>query len=384
MYASQPATIDAVACRVGCADLDAARAGSTVRLRGSAMAAVDQVTFLGGPGPEDDVQAKPSRVNRAFVDVRVPARAVGGPLRLFNLDGAPSAPSAALDIDRGPTTVAAAGSVPAVQAKLNGRKVFAGSKAGAQLSYLVADQKGANVVVQVTRATDGVVVGQWAPGVVASGTVQTVSWDGKDSSGKAAPEGRYEFRVYTSDPAATPAVAPAPAPAASPVAASAQPATAKKAQAAPVPTAAAPFLLVDHKFPVRGKHTYGEGPAAFGAGRGGHSHQGQDVMAACGTPLVAARGGTIKIKQTQALAGNFVVIDEDGTDVDAVYMHLREPALADKNDTVYTGQVIGYVGRTGDASVCHLHFELWSGPGWYTGGSPFDPLPSLKAWDALS
>ena len=31
---------------------------------------------------------------------------------------------------------------------------------------------------------------------------------------------------------------------------------------------------------------------------------------------------------------------------------------------------------------CHLHFEIWSAPGWYDGGKPFDPLPQLQAWDA--
>ena len=49
-----------------------------------------------------------------------------------------------------------------------------------------------------------------------------------------------------------------------------------------------------------------------------------------------------------------------------------------------TGQPIGEVGDTGDADGCHLHFEMWSAPGWYTGGAPIDPLPSLKAWDAYS
>jgi murein DD-endopeptidase MepM/ murein hydrolase activator NlpD len=65
-------------------------------------------------------------------------------------------------------------------------------------------------------------------------------------------------------------------------------------------------------------------------------------------------------------------------------MHLREPALVDKGDRVRTGQPIGYVGDTGDASACHLHFEMWTSPGWYSGGSPFDPLPGLLTWDKAS
>jgi murein DD-endopeptidase MepM/ murein hydrolase activator NlpD len=109
-----------------------------------------------------------------------------------------------------------------------------------------------------------------------------------------------------------------------------------------------------------------------------------DVFARCGAPLVAARGGTVKIVKFHARAGNYLVIDEAGSGVDSVYMHLRDPALPAKGDRVHTGDPIGYVGDTGRASGCHLHFELWSAPGWYTGGSPFDPLPALKDWDAFS
>jgi murein DD-endopeptidase MepM/ murein hydrolase activator NlpD len=65
-------------------------------------------------------------------------------------------------------------------------------------------------------------------------------------------------------------------------------------------------------------------------------------------------------------------------------MHLRDPALVDQGDRVHTGQPIGYVGDTGDAIACHLHLEMWSAPGWYSGGHPFDPLPSLLDWDKTS
>jgi murein DD-endopeptidase MepM/ murein hydrolase activator NlpD len=137
-------------------------------------------------------------------------------------------------------------------------------------------------------------------------------------------------------------------------------------------------------FPVRGRHNYGDAGARFGARRSGHRHQGQDVMARCGTPLVAARGGKVKFKQYHAAAGNYVVIDAAGTDVDYVYMHLAEPTPFRPGDRVYTGQRIGSVGDTGDAQGCHLHIELWTGPGWYDGGKPFDPLSSLRAWDSWS
>ena len=40
------------------------------------------------------------------------------------------------------------------------------------------------------------------------------------------------------------------------------------------------------------------------------------------------------------------------------------------------------VGDTGNASTCHLHFEIWSNPGYYEGGSADRPEPYLRAWDA--
>jgi murein DD-endopeptidase MepM/ murein hydrolase activator NlpD len=78
------------------------------------------------------------------------------------------------------------------------------------------------------------------------------------------------------------------------------------------------------------------------------------------------------------------VIDGRGTGNDFMYAHLAEPSPLHTDDTVRTGQLIGVVGETGDAQGCHLHFEIWGAPGWYEGGSPFDPLPYLQKWDAYS
>jgi murein DD-endopeptidase MepM/ murein hydrolase activator NlpD len=97
--------------------------------------------------------------------------------------------------------------------------------------------------------------------------------------------------------------------------------------------------------------------------------------------LIAAHGGTVKFAGFQAAAGNYLVVATDNG-VDQVYMHLRDPALLAAGAPVATAQPIGFVGDTGDAVGCHLHFELWPAPGWQAGGEPVDPLPSLRAWDA--
>ena len=78
---------------------------------------------------------------------------------------------------------------------------------------------------------------------------------------------------------------------------------------------------------------------------------------------MAARGGKVKTKAYQSRAGNYLVIDGDGTGNDYAYMHMAAPSPFEEGDRVYTGQQIGQVGETGRASGCHLHFEAWSAPG---------------------
>jgi len=138
-------------------------------------------------------------------------------------------------------------------------------------------------------------------------------------------------------------------------------------------TPAAPGSMI---FPVAGAHTFGDG---FGAARKGHTHQGQDIMAACGTPLVAVSRAKVKFVSFQSLAGNYVVIRNKKLHQDYMYAHLATPASVAKGTVVQPGQQIGIVGQTGDATACHLHFELWLGK-WYRGGHPVDPMPYLQTY----
>jgi murein DD-endopeptidase MepM/ murein hydrolase activator NlpD len=141
----------------------------------------------------------------------------------------------------------------------------------------------------------------------------------------------------------------------------------------------------EHRFPVAGKHSFGQGDARFGAGRPGHRHQGQDILADQGTPVVAPRGGTITWRAYQRKgAGYYLVLEAVQEPYNYVFMHLQKGSLQVKvGDRVRTGQVLAAVGRTGTASAPHLHFEIWRGR-WYKGGEPIDPLPYLAVWDAIS
>ena len=140
-----------------------------------------------------------------------------------------------------------------------------------------------------------------------------------------------------------------------------------------------------HRFPLVGRYVYALGAGRFGAPRPGHAHQGQDLSAPMGTPIVAPRGGTVEIVAYQAGgAGNYVVLDGDGEDADYVFMHLQTGStVVRKGQQVLTGQRLGNVGSTGHSTGPHLHFEIWRG-GWFAGGRPVDPLPHLRSWDRWS
>jgi len=360
LYGRPAPLIKRFACRKSCASATTARPGSLVRVGGRNLKRVDEVIFLGADADgADDASVAPRRTRRRFLVARVPRTALTGRIAVALADGTRSpATAVALSVD------AAAPVLPAgaVDAEAQGHKVFFGAQRPAELSYVVGGSRPASVVIELLRGSDGAPIATWSPGQVQPGVPQTVRWDGT-AAGKVQRDGVYQFRVTATDPSGVRAM-------------SSQAPTARVDPEAP-----GAFRFLGYRFPVLGAHGFGEFAAHFGGGRG---HQGQDVFAECGTPIVAARGGTVKFKQYHSRAGYYLVIDGARTGTDFVYMHLREAALVDKGDKVKTGQPIGFVGDTGRASGCHLHFEEWTGPGWYSGGSAFDPLPDLQAWDAQS
>jgi murein DD-endopeptidase MepM/ murein hydrolase activator NlpD len=130
-------------------------------------------------------------------------------------------------------------------------------------------------------------------------------------------------------------------------------------------------------FPVAGPWEWGGPDTAFGD-RGG-SHDGVDVMSPCGTPLVAPAAGRVVFTESGGAAGNYFVMRVDGSREEHVFMHLQREVRFAKGDAIRLGERIGAVGRTGNASACHLHFEIWRAPGWQRGRAR-DPRPDLEAW----
>jgi len=177
------------------------------------------------------------------------------------------------------------------------------------------------------------------------------TWDGVSGSGRAASDGRYRVRVVVLGT------------------------TLRRRLGA--------FTLRGHMYPVRGPHVDRGLIGLFGVPRnGGRTHEGFDVNAACGTRLVAARGGlVVRSRFDPVLYGHEVIIRGllDGREYR--YAHLRDRPLVRRGERVRTGQQIGLIGDTGNARTtgCHLHFELRE-----RGGRLIDPGPRLHEWDRWS
>ncbi|MFN8204437.1 MAG: M23 family metallopeptidase [Solirubrobacteraceae bacterium] len=185
--------------------------------------------------------------------------------------------------------------------------------------------------------------------------------------------GQALLRVVKPPPAPKPKPAPAPAPTAKPTPAPAP---------TPPPAPAPPVLGADGVFPVAGPHSFGGEDARFGAGRPGHTHEGQDVTAAAGTLVVAPTAGTVTAVDYQARGAGYYVVMRSVDGRDFFLCHFQKGTTAvSVGQTVAAGTPIARVGATGSATGPHLHFEIWDGP-WRQGGHPIDPLAQLRAWDA--
>jgi murein DD-endopeptidase MepM/ murein hydrolase activator NlpD len=116
-------------------------------------------------------------------------------------------------------------------------------------------------------------------------------------------------------------------------------------------------------WPVEGRLTSRYGP------RWGRMHTGIDIAAPGGTPIGAAKAGTVLFTGWMGGYGNLVVLDH-GDDVVTLYAHQSRIAV-NEGQALAQGQVLGYVGSTGHSTGNHLHFEV------RVDAHPRDPLPYL-------
>jgi hypothetical protein len=281
----------------------------------------------------------------AIVAMLGPAPAAAG-----QTGGATAPPtSGAGNVDRVTTPTAAGGKALLTNLELSRPKLFLYGRA-AKLAFSIAG-RAVDMRLRVLRADDRAAVATLELGEQAPGSHE-IRFTGRESG--VLPNGRYLIK-----------------------------ATGRGLKRSRGVAASVEFQLLDHRFPLVGAFDWGGEGARFGAPREGHIHQGQDLAAAEGTPVVAPRGGVIETVQYQASgAGHYVVLDGAEEDRDYVFMHLRDGSIrVREGQRVRTGQRIGDVGTTGSSTGPHLHFEIWVG-GWYAGGQPIDPLPALQEWAA--
>lgn len=131
------------------------------------------------------------------------------------------------------------------------------------------------------------------------------------------------------------------------------------------------------RFPVLGAADFGEVQARFGTQRSGHSHEGQDVFAPAGSPLVAVTDGEVLETGDDGGRGNYVGIYSPRMGRTFVYLHMQSPARVSTGDYVRAGQRVGELGCTGSCDGDHLHFESRRGRGLEA--PPTDPLALLES-----
>ena len=105
---------------------------------------------------------------------------------------------------------------------------------------------------------------------------------------------------------------------------------------------------------------------------GGRTHEGLDIMAPKGAPVVTPTEAVVLRTGTGESSGLYVYTANPGEET-FVYMHLDSIADIEEGDALSVGELIGYVGNTGNASggAPHLHFEI------HQDGNPIDPFPRL-------
>jgi murein DD-endopeptidase MepM/ murein hydrolase activator NlpD len=147
--------------------------------------------------------------------------------------------------------------------------------------------------------------------------------------------------------------------------------------------------FVMQQYPVkqspRVTQAFGARPEAY-ATWGFPGHEGIDLQASLGTPIIAAADGVISAVEDKGNYGKHIYIDHPN-DWRTLYAHLDGFGAYAVGDSVRAGDTIGYAGSTGNSTGVHLHFGLRNRTRNYTDGKGnrwpngiHDPTPYLKLW----
>jgi murein DD-endopeptidase MepM/ murein hydrolase activator NlpD len=332
-------------CVAKCAGTKAATWGSRIAFTGSDLHAITTVEFASINGGRLD--PAPVTADPTLLEVEVP---VGAGTGVVILRGGASTLRTEEPLEIVPESeIPDGGDFKLSSAQAAPRKTYFDGKRPPSVSYLFQGGAPTDVRVEVVNRTTKEVVASFVDPAAVPNAQNVATWDGMTLAGTPAPNGQYKFRIGNA------------------------------AGGTAATTAESRFGFYQYRFPITARHTFEDG---FGAGR---NHQGQDVFAKCGAPLYAARGGRVQWNKVHGSAGNYVVIDLKGSGIDHMYAHLQQRSPLREGARVRTGQLIGRVGDTGNASGCHLHFEMWTAPGWYEGGSAMPSVARhLKLWDTWS
>ena len=147
-----------------------------------------------------------------------------------------------------------------------------------------------------------------------------------------------------------------------------QPTAGSGSASAPVPPTPAPVNAGSGLVcPVAGSRSYAD---TWGAARsGGRRHEGTDIMAPSGTPLVAMEAGRVEYRSNRLGGLTLRLYGASGTRY--YYAHLSR--YEGSNRSVAAGAVVGYVGNTGNTSANHLHLQIHPG-----GGQAVNPYPYVR------
>ncbi len=166
-----------------------------------------------------------------------------------------------------------------------------------RIDLTVAAERPLNLDVEIVSERTGKVARRLRLKAVAPGVSRRVRWDGVTGYGRASADGRYRVRVIA-------------------------PSLGERRRLGA-------FTLRGRMYPIRGPHRDRGAVGQFGVGRnGGRTHEGFDVNAACGTRLVAARGGTVvRSRYDPVLYGYEVIIRGSRDGRTYRYAHLRDTPL---------------------------------------------------------